>query len=380
MRVLVTATGSPSHVHAMLPLINALTAARHRVLVALPPPLLGAVNDLPVETAPVLPDPFVGRPEFTGSADVPALQIFAAPHVSLGYRQLLPVTREFGADLVLRDGAEFAGLLVAEALGVPCLGAPSGSTNVLDPAELQPVLDQRRAEVDLPPVADPAAVHRYGRLEGMPAQYPFTTWAGSESVHRYQQPVALRPGGALPDWLAELPGEQPLVLATLGTVLPGSAFDTSAVLRTVVAAVAETDCQAVVATGGHHPGATETPPRVHLVDRIDQPLLLRCAQLLITHGGYNSIREAVGAGVPMAVLPFIGDQHGNAARVQAHGLGRHLPEPVTSAELAAAITELLADLAVTARVRQAQRRMLALPPVEAVVGLLEKLAQPGGSR
>jgi N-glycosyltransferase len=364
----------------MLPLINALTAARHQVLVAVEPHLLGAVDDLPVERAPVLPDPFADRPEFTRPVEVPVLEIFAAPHVSAGYRALLPVARGFRPDLVLRDGGEFSGLLVAEALGVPQLAA-SGTANVLDPAELQPVLNRRRGEVGLPTVADPGAIHRYGRLESMPEQYSFTAWRDTGTVHRYQQPAAIRAGGSLPGWLAELPAEQPLVVAAVGTVLPASVFDAARLLRTITAALGELDCQAVVATGGVELGPVAVPSdRVHLVDRVDQPLLLRCAQLLVTHGGYNSVREAIGAGVPMAVLPCFGDQHTNAERVHAHGLGRHLPATTSPGELASLVRELLADTGVTARIRQAQRRMLALPPVEAVVDLLEKLVRSSARR
>lgn len=122
--------------------------------------------------------------------------------------------------------------------------------------------------------------------------------------------------------------------------------------------------------GGGEPCSAQTPDRprgrdVHLVDQMPQPLLLRCAQLFVTHGGYNSIREAVGTGTPMAVAPRFGDQPANADRVQALGLGRRIPGPgaaPTAAEVAATCHRLLADPEVNARTRHAQRQMLALPP------------------
>ncbi|MGF1428232.1 glycosyltransferase [Kitasatospora sp. LaBMicrA B282] len=375
MRVLVTVTGSTSHVNAVLPLVSALAAARHRVLIAAPPRLLGPLTDLPVDLAPVLPDPLDHRPP----ADRPDLEQvlarFAGPHLNEGYQALLPPARAFAPDLVLRDGGEFTGHLVAEALGVPQLAAPSGVANHLAPATLLPALNRRRADLGLPAEPDPAALHRYGRLDCMPAEYSFTGWAGPTTVLRYQQPATVRPGAALPAWLAELPTEQPLVLATIGTVLPIGVFDATGLLETIVAGLAELDCHSVVATGGVPVDPALASERVHLVDAVDQSLVLRCAQLLVTHGGYNSVREAVGAGVPMAVLPCFGDQPANADRVQELGLGRRLPTPASPADLAAACRALLADPATAARARAAQRRMLALPPVDALLGRLEKLVR-----
>jgi zeaxanthin glucosyltransferase len=58
----------------------------------------------------------------------------------------------------------------------------------------------------------------------------------------------------------------------------------------------------------------------HGVPQLD---VLRYARLFITHGGINSIKESVDAGVPMLVYPVdsIMDPPGNAVRVVYHGLG-----------------------------------------------------------
>ena len=49
---------------------------------------------------------------------------------------------------------------------------------------------------------------------------------------------------------------------------------------------------------------------------LPQVALLERAQLLITHGGNNSVTEALHFGVPMLVLPFSTDQFDGAAAIE----------------------------------------------------------------
>ncbi|WEO93520.1 glycosyltransferase [Streptomyces sp. FXJ1.172] len=377
MRVLVTVTGSPSHVNAVLPLVSALATVHHQVLVAAPARLLALFDGLPLQREPLLTDPLARfSPQADGPPERRALDLFAGAHLIDSYRALLPAARAFAPALVIRDGGEFTGYLVAETLGLPHLAAPSGAANHLDPVVLQPQLNQRRAALGLRAEDDPDAIHRHGRLDCMPAEFSFARHR-TGTLYRYRQPSEIHPGDVLPDWVAELPSGRPLVLATIGTVLPSvpsAVADAPGLVNAIVTALAELDCQAVVATGGVAVDRPRAAGRVHVVDSVPQPLLLRCTQLLVTHGGYNSIREAVGAGVPMAVLPCFGDQPDNADRVQELGLGRRIPSPE---ETAAVCHQVLNDPEVTARTRHAQRRMLCLPPIQAAVDDLEKVAGGG---
>lgn len=65
------------------------------------------------------------------------------------------------------------------------------------------------------------------------------------------------------------------------------------------------------------------PPNVFMMRVAPQLTVLSKAHVFITHGGINSIKEAIGAGVPMLIFPVFkhADQQGNAARVLHHGLG-----------------------------------------------------------
>lgn len=54
-----------------------------------------------------------------------------------------------------------------------------------------------------------------------------------------------------------------------------------------------------------------------------QSALLPHCDAMITHGGMNTVKECICAGVPMLVYPLNAhvEQPGNAARVVYHGLG-----------------------------------------------------------
>jgi uncharacterized protein (TIGR00661 family) len=62
-------------------------------------------------------------------------------------------------------------------------------------------------------------------------------------------------------------------------------------------------------------------PNVVLVKRAPQLEMLKRASMMITHGGFNSIKESIYFGVPLITFPLIRDHPTNAARVAYHGLG-----------------------------------------------------------
>lgn len=55
---------------------------------------------------------------------------------------------------------------------------------------------------------------------------------------------------------------------------------------------------------------------VALFPQVDQLMVLKYADLFITHGGANSVNEAITANVPMIVIPFFDDQHFTAMAVK----------------------------------------------------------------
>jgi len=111
---------------------------------------------------------------------------------------------------------------------------------------------------------------------------------------------------------------------------------------------------------------------------LPQPAILPRVDLVITHGGNNTVTEAFHHGKPMIVLPLFWDQVDNAQRVDETGFGRRLATyDFADAELTDAIDELLADRALRQRLEAVSSRLQANPGTVRAAGLIEGVARTG---
>lgn len=93
--------------------------------------------------------------------------------------------------------------------------------------------------------------------------------------------------------------------------------------RVIDAVALRPDWQLVLGTGAHL-SVTDfhsIPPNALLVNFVPQLEMLKRASIMITHGGFNTVKECIFFGVPMLVFPVIRDHPAIAARVVYHGLG-----------------------------------------------------------
>jgi MGT family glycosyltransferase len=151
------------------------------------------------------------------------------------------------------------------------------------------------------------------------------------------------------------PGDGSLVYVSLGSL--GSA-DVELMNR-LVAALAETPHRYVVSKGPQHE-LIELAPNMTGAELLPQPAILPHVDLVITHGGNNTVTEAIHFGKPMIVLPLFWDQYDNAQRVAECGFGVRLPTyEFEDEQLHEAIDRLLA--AENAKLREASTRLQASP-------------------
>jgi UDP:flavonoid glycosyltransferase YjiC (YdhE family) len=112
---------------------------------------------------------------------------------------------------------------------------------------------------------------------------------------------------------------------------------------------------------------------------VPQRALLPKVDLVITHGGNNTVTESFHDGRPMILLPLFWDQYDNAQRIHETGFGVRLPtytfEP---AAMTAAIDRLLADRALHARLATISTRLRANPGTIRAADLIEELATTAG--
>jgi MGT family glycosyltransferase len=173
----------------------------------------------------------------------------------------------------------------------------------------------------------------------------------------------------LPEELVERNGA--LVYLSLGSL--GSA-DVELMQR-LIDSLATTSHRVIVSMGPQH-------EQLRLADNmagdefLPQTSILPEVDLVITHGGNNTVTECLYFGVPMIVLPLFWDQYDNAQRIDdtRHGVRlatyEHRPE-----ELTEAIERLLADRALDDRLAAASRRLQTSPGTTRAADLIE--AVPG---
>jgi zeaxanthin glucosyltransferase len=142
-------------------------------------------------------------------------------------------------------------------------------------------------------------------------------------------------------WLAE-PDDRPLVYVSFGSFLSVRGD----VLARVAEALRDLDGRGVrvaIAVGATDAAELGPVPDSWLVRSfLPQVTLLERAALAVTHGGNNSVTEAMTAGVPLLVLPFSTDQFAGAASLADAGFGISLdPNTATPAELRRAAATLL---------------------------------------
>ncbi|GGW98343.1 oleandomycin glycosyltransferase [Streptomyces malachitofuscus] len=133
----------------------------------------------------------------------------------------------------------------------------------------------------------------------------------------------------------------PVLYASLGTV-----FDAApGILRGFADALAPLGGSVVVSTGHTDPDALQPLP-FHVIARrfVPQPEVLARAALFVTHGGMNSVNEAMHAGVPMLVVPQGADQPLVARRVVELGAGLSVrTEDATSSAVRSLARRLLTE-------------------------------------
>jgi MGT family glycosyltransferase len=146
-----------------------------------------------------------------------------------------------------------------------------------------------------------------------------------------------------------------------------------ALMQKLIDTLGETDYFVVVSMGPQH-DELRLAPNMTGEEFLPQPAILPQVDLVITHGGNNTVTESLHFGKPMVVLPLFWDQHDNAQRMEELGLGRRLDtyghEP---AELITAIDTLLADPMLPRRLSGISASLQADPGTVKAASLIETL-------
>jgi MGT family glycosyltransferase len=175
----------------------------------------------------------------------------------------------------------------------------------------------------------------------------------------------------LPPHLAGRPGA--LIYLSLGSL--GSAD--VGLMQRLVDLLGSTGHRVVVSKG---PLADEIKLHDNMTGEgfLPQPAILPMVDLVITHGGNNTVTEAFHHGKPMIVLPLFWDQVDNAQRVDETGFGRRFPAyDFDDTAFLGAIDTLLADRALHDRMAAMSARIKGTSGTVRAADLIEGVARGG---
>jgi UDP:flavonoid glycosyltransferase YjiC (YdhE family) len=392
MRVLFTVQPSTGHLHPLVPVAAALTAAGHDVALCSSASFRPQVAAFGVEHIPAGLDwltsdrstwgPLPPAPPPGPRYGAFVARLFADVATDHMVPDLLAVVDAWRPDLVVRESMEFGGCLVAEYAGIPHASIAGSAYAALDspavpyfPGNRRMVaasLARHRDRLGLPPDPGVEMPFRYLHLCFTPPAWDGAGASRPPHTHFLRHVSHQVPGAVLPAWVEQLPS-RPTVLASLGTVFNR----TPGVLEAIVEGLGREPLNLVVAVGRGGLGRFGLqPPNVRLEEYLPQPLLLPRCDAFVTHGGFNSVKEALGAGVPMVVVPLSADQPYSAERCAALGVA----EVVGAGERSAGVIRHKVRRALDhpgyrANARRVQAAMAALPGPERAVELLERLAR-----
>jgi len=113
-----------------------------------------------------------------------------------------------------------------------------------------------------------------------------------------------------------------VIYISLGTVVKGA----RSFFQTCMEAFEDENAEVIISVGLKFPmrKLKNIPSNVYIYKSVPQVEVLKMADVFVTHGGMNSVSEALANGVPMVVIPFVSDQPVNANSVEKLGVGKKL--------------------------------------------------------
>jgi MGT family glycosyltransferase len=238
-------------------------------------------------------------------------------------------------------------------------------------AEMHAAFDAFCVERGAPPLPDLEFIHESPHLNLYlypdEADYARATPLDGRWVNLQASVRTTDAAWELPEPLASADG--PLIYLSLGSLGSGDV----ALMQKLIDALADTRYRVIVSMGPQHEQlrlatnmtGAEFLPQTSLLPRVD---------LVITHGGNNTVTESLYFGKPMIVMPLFWDQYDNAQRMDETGFGirldtyGHKPEQLTIA-----IESLLGDRWLHERLDAVSTRLQAAPGTVTAADAIERL-------
>jgi UDP:flavonoid glycosyltransferase YjiC (YdhE family) len=388
VRVLFTTLPQLGHFHPLVPVARAVRDGGHDVAFACPASFAAHVEAAGFRVFPAgfddrgapFPTVFPGVSRYPVDERGPWViaNAFIGLYSAVMATDLLRVCRDWRPDLLVRDTSEFGGCVAAEASGLPHATVRTGAWTATYAlrhrwtAALAPL----RERAGLDPDPDATMPFRYLHLAAEPPGFARPGDVPAPTAHLLRPESSEAGDEPPPPWVAGLP-DRPTVYATLGTVFGGYPAG-RATFSAILAALRDEPCNLIV-TVGRDIDPTDfgsQPPHVRIERYIPQGQLLPHCDVVVNQGGFSTITGALGAGLPLVVIPIGADQPLNAACCESLGVGQVIgPDERTPELIRDTVRAVLADPAYRANSARVREEMAPLPGLDHAVNLLERLAR-----
>ncbi|MCE0767680.1 glycosyl transferase [Pseudonocardia kujensis] len=382
--ILMAGAGAHGHTNPHLGVVAELTERGHRVSWVIPEPFaatVAAAGATPLVVDSVVPDEAKG--ESWPEDPVAGMSLFLdeAEHV---YPQVEKVLAGDRPDLVLYDIGGYPGRALAARWCLPLVQlSPSMVAWEGFEEDMGEALAFRRT-------SEHAAYQRRFQawLDGLGIALNPDEFAGRPPRCLVEIPRVLQPhadrvdervytfvGPALDRRREERPAgssDEPMVLVSLGSNYTRQPD----FYRACAEAFAPLGWRVVIAAGAHVTAEEigPVPAGVEIHRWVPQFAALGHARAFVTHAGAGGCSEGLYQGVPMIAVPQAVDQFGNAALLEALGVGRHVPrEEASPARLRQALLELTGSPEVAARCAAVRTEVRAEGGARAAADVVESL-------
>ncbi len=316
------------------------------------------------------------------------------------------VFQRIGAEAVIADATEAAGGLLARHLGLPQVSVANALLTNREPLVPPPFIGwpyddspwglkrnlggYRVADWMMRPVQEVIGRHdrawRLGGLE-MVEDCLSPILQLSQTVPGFDFPRRREPSGLvhvgplrmpeIGDWRAD--DGRPGVFCSLGTLQGGRL----PIFGVVAQACRDLDLALTIAHGGRLAAAEAAglPGDPRVVAFVPQRAVMARMAAVVTHGGLNTVLDALAAGLPLVVVPLAFEQGAIAARVARSGAGLVIPpRQLTPERLRQVLTRLLIEPAFRSRAAALSREIADAGGVTRAVTLIEATLAPAVNR
>jgi len=155
-------------------------------------------------------------------------------------------------------------------------------------------------------------------------------------------------------------GDRPVIYISLGTIIKGD----TAFFQNCIEAFREENVDVIISAGQKFNVSKlkNVPDNIHIYSSVPQVEVLEFADVFVTHGGMNSVSEALVKGTPMVVIPFVSDQPVNAGQIEALGLGKKMEyKQFTSESLKKTVFSVLHDEQIASNMKKTQELIANAP-------------------